>query len=1336
VIIKNGNLIQGTIDKSIYQSRSKGLVHSIYNEYSPEDTKAFFDNTQQLICNWLVYSGFSTGISDLIISSETLNKCNDIIRNMKIKVTEFITKIHKGELDNKSTKNDADYFEQEVNNLLNRAAKQIGDMAASQVDDNENRMINMIKAGAKGSEINFAQMIGCLGQQNVDGARIPYGFDDRTLPHFTKYDDGAEARGFVQNSFIGGLSPQEFFFHAMGGREGLIDTAVKSVTWDTPIIILEDNVCKYVYIGDWIDKQLDYISNKGHIQYFPNDRNLELMKLENTVYIPTMDYNGVVTWGLVTDITRHDPGDRLYIVNTLSGRKVTVTESKSLLIWDKDTRKFKEVLTPDIKVGDYLPSTFNLSDNATVVTSINLSKFLPKSVYIYGTEYNKAMKLLIDNNTISSRWWHINNGDKFTLPHKKKKILKRVINVDDGYIYSGYASRLHPPLYEQFELNEFNGTMIGIYIDCGYIDGSSICIKHSDINVQNFVRSWFDHYNIYNMVIGNTISGFSLLHVRLFEKWIGKKIKNIPTDAFVSSKEFAIGILEGLYSSEYIDMSCDYISINHTMSQKFMDSVSTLCSRIGIFTSHMNYRVFIHDKWMKSFISLVNIINSSTSKYLTYVDKYSITHDTLNDVVLDKITSIECIDTSKNPKMYDLTIPSTLNFGIANGLQVRDTSSTGYVQRQLVKAMEDCKVYHDFTVRNANGSVIQFLYGEDGMDAVKIESQSVPYINYSIDKMAEEYLVRDMDMFRQVVNDSIFESLNENDIFEKMNGHFANLVNDRIFLIEDINSYGNNSHISYPVNIQRIIISIQSMYDKNGSNVLMDLSPLYILEQIHKLCTELYVTKSVGPSRFMQILIRAHLSPKKLLFQHRMCKQAFDLIVQEITQRFYSSIAHPGDMVGVVAAQSVGEPTTQLTLNTFHSAGISSASKAVCGVPRLQELLNVTKKIKTPIMTIHVKNDYRIQSHSKEEYKTKCLSVLNELSTIRFRDIVSKYQIYYDPNDFDTNIKDDKNFIDMYRMFNEMNEQEAQSPWLLRMEFDRQKMINYGIHMIDLQTVLHNFYDDKICCMFSDDNSSKLVLRIKLTGDSNDSGEDMLSEIKALQYNIIENVIIQGIPGIEKISMRDQKSQYYGYDKNTKSFNDVNEWIMDTDGSNLREVMNNKHVDAYLTTTNNVYEIYEVLGIEAARKSLYNEIVEVLSGINVNYRHISLLIDTMTNKGSIMPINRHGINRGDAGPLAKCSFEEVTDMLVSAGVFSEFDKINGVSANVILGQIPASGTGDGDVILDEEILEKIINKVVVDLPDKDNNTEKCNLRIDMHIPTISKDNVIVANDNEIDITFT
>jgi DNA-directed RNA polymerase II subunit RPB1 len=148
-----------------------------------------------------------------------------------------------------------------------------------------------------------------------------------------------------------------------------------------------------------------------------------------------------------------------------------------------------------------------------------------------------------------------------------------------------------------------------------------------------------------------------------------------------------------------------------------------------------------------------------------------------------------------------------------------------------------------------------------------------------------------------------------------------------------------------------------------------------------------------------------------------------------------------------------------------------------------------------------------------------------------------------------------------------------------------------------------------------------------------------------------------------------------------------------TDGTNLADILVNPKVNAAKTITNNIVEIYETLGIEAVRQALFNEISEVLDTIHVDYRHIAMLVDVQTNKGYVLSIDRHGINRGDIGPLAKCSFEETTDKLIKAGVFAEYDKINGVSANVMLGQIPPAGTGDCEVLMDHEMITKSVKYV-------------------------------------------
>lgn len=224
-IIENSNIISGSIDKNVIHNISKGILPTLFHDYGPNEARRFLDNLQRMVCRWLLTAGFSVGISDLVIDKDTAENLKTTIHNMKGKAYKQIEDVRVGNFENNSIFTNEDYFEREIINILNETTKMVGSIGLKQIDEKTNRMINMVKSGAKGKEANVAQMIACVGQQNVDGKRVAYGFTDRTLPHYTKFDDGPEARGFVSNSFISGLTPQEVFFHAMGGREGLIDRA-------------------------------------------------------------------------------------------------------------------------------------------------------------------------------------------------------------------------------------------------------------------------------------------------------------------------------------------------------------------------------------------------------------------------------------------------------------------------------------------------------------------------------------------------------------------------------------------------------------------------------------------------------------------------------------------------------------------------------------------------------------------------------------------------------------------------------------------------------------------------------------------------------------------------------------------------------------------------------------------------------------------------------------------------------------------------------------------------------------------------------------------------------
>ena len=1217
VKVQCGEIKAGRVDSKVYQDRTKGLVHSIYNEYGPEETRIFFDNTQQLICNWLVLSGFSVGISDMVVDTDTMSALKNIIRDMKVNVYDIIRNVHTNNFKNDTIMSMNEKFESDVNSILNNAIKDVGETALMKIDDNNNRMINMIKAGSKGSSVNISQMLGCLGQQNVDGRRISYGFDHRTLPHYNKYDDGPESRGFVENSFIKGLTPQEFFFHAMGGREGLIDTAVKSVTGDTPIVILEDGRCVYTRIGDWIDRRLD--GHKDLVQHF-TERQMELLDLANEVYIPTTDENGRVTWGAVTAITRHDPGTELYEIKTLGGRSVIVTESKSLLTWHPSLNQFKEVNTPDIKVGDFLPVTARLGDPPVVVEAVEMA------------------------------------GDD-----------------------------------SPFRLDRDNGTFIGLYL----ADGDAISATNDDPGVEAFVTAWLKR-------------GTKMVH---FIKGVcassdGDKV--VPSMAFVAPQEFIEGILGGYLSGSNATISGDSIE-SISASYRLAEGITMLCTRLGVFCKMVSgedsappshTRLIIGAQWAALLARHIRMLPSYKQAQLECL-KSTESHRNFpshNDVVLDKITEITIVDVARYPKVYDLTIPSTLNFGLANGLQVRDTSQTGYIQRKLIKAMEDCKVAHDMTVRNANGQIIQFLYGEDGIDAIKLESQPLYYVNKTLEQIEASYLISLKDDLSAVLDPQTLRAfMGTPDWQERCYAHYRALLDDRDFIVQQMFDGEMEGSVTAPVGFVRILTNTQAVYKRyKCDGIMSDLNPLYVLEQIDRFCDEVSVSRTTKGTFLFEKLVRMFLSPKQMLLVYGFDKAAFDQVLQTMKVRFYDSIVNPSEMVGVVAAQSIGEPLSQMTLNTFHLSGIASASRATRGVPRIEELTRATKHLKAPSMTLYLEEAYK---HDK----SKGMEIKNRIETTKFMDVVKASRVYFEPGDMRSTIADDARLQELYNRFS-LDEDDrhadgsqlSSSPWLLRLEMDRDKMAEKDITMIDLSYALSMHFGERVSCMFSDDNAGDLIFRVRLSSnaDASPGGEkDSLTEIKALESTILENIIIKGVKDVRRVAIRERKTSAGAvtHDAESGAFVNSVEWILDTDGTNLETVLGLPWVDAYRTVSNDVNEIYHIFGVEAARQCLYDELTEVLKdGANISFRHLSLLVDTMTARGSIMSIDRHGINKGDIGPLAKCSFEEVNVTLIKAGVFAEADKVNGVAANIMLGQIAPCGTGDADVLMDETALMQML----------------------------------------------
>ena len=617
------------------------------------------------------------------------------------------------------------------------------------------------------------------------------------------------------------------------------------------------------------------------------------------------------------------------------------------------------------------------------------------------------------------------------------------------------------------------------------------------------------------------------------------------------------------------------------------------------------------------------------------------------------------------------------------------TAQTGYVQRKLVKAMEDLTVNYDYSVRSSSGSIVQFIYGNDGMDATFVESQSLYLTKLNPQQLMDKYYFDSKTNWNKYYTKTLAEK-SKNSNQNTFDDIFNELLDHRDYLVSVIYNGNIQNNINYPVHIERIVENLTSKTGK--SNIL----PIDIYKGNHKLSNSLLIKNDLKNNKIIKILIDIHLNPKVLITKYNITRTEYKLICNTIKDKFYKSIISPGEMVGCLAAQSIGEPATQMTLNTFHFAGVSAKSNVTRGIPRLTELLHVSKNIKSPSTSIALYPEYKSDDN-------KLSFVKNKLEYISMKDILISSSIYYDPGNiqYETVIDEDRELLKIYKEFQVFEtDDNYKYPWIIRFVFDKQKMLESGIIMEDIHMKLLDYDSDRINFIYTDDNSKDLIGRVSINCDGSadeivngiQDQADILSIIKNINADLINNIQIKGIKNITDIiitdenitKINDEKSVIHK--KESYEMNNVNNKLLVSDGINLISIMNSPYVDYMNTFSNDIIEVSNVLGIEAGRSILIDEILSVVdhAGEYINLRHIELLCDTMTSKGSLTSINRQGIKRGDIGPLAKCSFEDTTDQLIKAGIFSERDNLKGVSSNIMMGQRIKSGTGICDVYLDEE----------------------------------------------------
>uniref|UniRef100_A0A7S0DEE9 DNA-directed RNA polymerase n=1 Tax=Amorphochlora amoebiformis TaxID=1561963 RepID=A0A7S0DEE9_9EUKA len=613
--------------------------------------------------------------------------------------------------------------------------------------------------------------------------------------------------------------------------------------------------------------------------------------------------------------------------------------------------------------------------------------------------------------------------------------------------------------------------------------------------------------------------------------------------------------------------------------------------------------------------------------------------------------------------------------------------------------MEDVTLQYDQTIRNSSGEIIQFCYGEDALDSTFIEKQKINTIKLDNKKFEERYhldIKRESELDELLHPETKEKIISSNTAFKTLEDEFRQLELDRKNLREfGFLGPGENS-VYLPVNLKRLIWNARERFkvDIFGKS---DLNPEHIVQEVKNLCSRIRIFNTPkqlndpislevqdNATTLFKMHLRATLASKKVLSDHKLSKDSLEWLLGEIENRFLQAIAHPGEMVGSVAAQSIGEPATQMTLNTFHQAGVS-AKNVTLGVPRLKEIINVAKTVKTPSLTVYLEG-------VNSEHEKLAVKVLNKLEYTRLKDIVQRTELYYDPDPKNCVVEEDRGFLESYFVFGDCEWVETASPWMLRMVLDRRKKEGKDLENSRIASRIEAGFPEDLWCLHNDDNAPELVLQIRIRDDTRDDDEeeemDSTVFLRRLEQHLLEKVDLGGIQGIDKVFM--QHSKRPAYNPQGKVVENQMEWILETEGVALKDVLAVEEVDQIRTVSNHIIETFNTLGIEAARKALLTELRGVIEfdGSYVNYRHLSMLVDVMTFRGHLMSITRHGINRTNAGCLMRCSFEETVEILLDAAAFAEADHVKGVSEAIMLGQLPRIGTGFFDLYLDQDMLSK------------------------------------------------
>ena len=1382
--IINGKYIRGQMDKGILGSGTKGLIHRACNDFGNMAAANFIDDLQNIVTEYMKQSAFSVGISDLITDTKTNEKIISIITDKKTEVKNLIDQVQIGVFENNSGKTNEEEFETRVNNILGKAQNDAGRESLKNLS-NDNRFVVMFNAGSKGSEINIQQMTACLGQQNVDGKRIPYGFEHRTLPHYTKYDDSPLARGFVESSYIDGLSPQELFFHAMGGRIGLIDTAVKTSTTGyiqrRLIKGLEDLMVNY---------DMTIRTNKNKIvQFSYGEDSIDTTKVENQD-LPLIDMN-------IQDIYSHfSIIDDSAKSKGLSGMFVKSVYNKQKKQEDALIQKCKYYTNFLIENrNEIVKNVFNNKSDKVVRVPVAFAYIIQNVIGQQNINKNSLVDItMLDAFEMIEETYKKLESIFFATPTKLFKVL--------FYYYLSPKDLLINKRFNRKALSILLETIILDYKRAIVAPGEMVgMIAAQSIGEPTTQMSVLFGEHIRCVKINKNTKNISMVSGEIGKLCDGL-ISEYPQYTFNTGHVDSVETLLEHIDNEYYIIGVDsqekthWNKISHVSRHPVNGDLMKIVTKSGrIIETTTSHSHLIRDKTSQTVIPIVgaDMIKGMRIPVAKHIDNTFINDSVTIGEKIYKLDSLfgwfvgaylaegKLNKKSENQSQY--FIENTKLFASRFNKECSIIESQCEYGTSITTTF-NCKLLSEFMQKTCENELFEkhvpdFAFtAPNEFKAGLLQGYFDTDGKFQSNKRHHQICV--CSRSKQMITD-IALMLNYFDIFSSIKENLTKGTNSYYLTISPKYSIQYQQNIGSLVHTDKLQSLVNYITREKANDLSDEIDKINGLGEIIAKCRK--TLKLSGQShnygRFAkkETIGRRTLEKYIKVFEEhentRLIKDELQILYQAVSSNVIWDEIVKIDIWTPEQTEYVYDftvPSTQTfmtgygvivhnTLNTFHFAGVASKSNVTRGVPRIEEILSLSGSIKNPSLTVYLKSE-------DETDKDKASTIQYMLEHTKLEEIVKNVDICFDPDDLNTLINEDKSTMSQYRDFETMidecletessEEESEKSKWIIRMEMDPEIMLEKNITMDDINFTLNNTYKEEISCVYSDYNSDKLVFRIRmnnvLKNSSNKNNKkaklnpldqsDQIYILKNFQDQLLNNIVLRGVKNINKVIIRKIKDTLV---EKAGAYNKQDIWVLDTIGTNMMDVLGLDYIDSNRTYSNDILEIFNILGMEAARQCIYNELSEVLEfdGAYVNAHHMSVLCDRMTATHKMVSIYRHGINNDDIGPIAKASFEETPEMFLKAARHAELDSMRGISANVMCGQEGLYGTASFQVVLDINEMVNLEEKYKYEYEDKEsliesglftgleNEEEHCstkNLTIQNNVLNLKSENLGDDND--------